>query len=73
MVVVEWCALLVSLVEVIASVESVVPEIFEELAVEFVGAALSHDVDDGAGIATVLGLEVGEDLHFSNGADGKNG
>ena len=40
---------------------------------DFIGAALGDDVDDGAGVATIFGLEVGEHVHFGDGVDGENG
>jgi len=60
--------------DVVVGVEDAVSEIFEEQAVEFVGATLGGDVDSCAGAASVFrGVGVGDDFEFLNGVDGGAG
>src|SRR5215510_7770133 len=56
--------------EEVASVERVIAQELEHLAVEFIGARARRDVDDGAGILPVFGAESrGIHLEFLNAAD----
>ena len=55
-------------VEVSFCVQNGVAEIFVNIAVELVGARLCDDVDDGAGVATVFGIEgIGDDAKLLDG------
>src|ERR1700728_2876510 len=59
-------------IEIIAGIQSVIPEIFGGASVHRVGSALRHDIDHATRVAPILGLEVGNHVYFGYGVERQN-
>src|ERR1700733_13033687 len=59
-------------IEIIAGIQSVIPEIFGCASVHRVGSALGHDIDHTTRVAPILGLEVGNHVYFGYSVEGQN-